>query len=275
MKLIILLTFFLNLLHLGYAQDQVVSLENELAIKPVSAPALLYQRYVINQTHHLAPLADQIRAWDRSDSNIAKWNFRDNGMYDYYQNDERQEYIKKQFTRFITRQTKEPLKHQLGTLRNRFDMDEEIIVRQDISADDSTIYDSYAYNEYLEEKNEGNQSKTVDPSDKELKVFSNYRLTFKPRIFQGYALVEYKNKYSNLNTMVAVNGDVEFNWSQGIKKLGLYTLANYRLNDGRFLASVDKRLGRVFTLRVSSQREPTGSFTSTNTIVSLVFRETF
>ena len=96
--------------------------------------------------------------------------------------------------------------------------------------------------------------KTLAPKV-EAKISKNVRLKFKARILQRKGKVIIDNSYVDSHIDVTTSGDVDVHLSKKLKKLGLSKSIEYDVDEGIYMARIDKQLTRNISTTLSSSQK--------------------
>lgn len=196
---------------------------------------------------------NQFSYWNEKEEWSDRWNLGESGFYYEVARKSKVKKLEDEAFRYFRTQTRKPLRDQLEEWQQGLDRDYEVDEANTLSKEGQEkifIYDEKGYNALLTRKaNEKKYSK----NKKEIKLAKQYKFRLKPRIFKGILITQFDNPYADLRVITGVNKEVDIQLSRNFTKLRLYTTLNYEATSGRTLASIDKKLGQYFRLRVSSK----------------------
>ncbi|WP_127716479.1 hypothetical protein [Halobacteriovorax sp. HLS] len=93
-------------------------------------------------------------------------------------------------------------------------------------------------------------------------ISPNVKLKFKARVLQAQALMYVDNPWVNNSTTIKADGRININVNKNIGLLGLNANLDYSVNEGQYVASLNKTLTKEITARVtSSQTDKEVAFT--------------
>lgn len=95
---------------------------------------------------------------------------------------------------------------------------------------------------------------TLKP-DTSVAVADNVKVRFTGRLIQQYAKIIVTNPYVKIEGMMYLDGNMELKLSKEFEQLAVKTELNMDLDQGRYLASVDKRITERWSTRISSDQE--------------------
>ncbi len=255
-----ILVFFIYAL--AWGQEELYLYTEEMTAKPLDYKEQFYQKHVMNHQADFDLLREQLEWWDQLDQQMDRAGFDQNGLFDYHQNEDRQRYIQRHFTRFISRRAADSFRDRVDNWRMRSDLDEEIRVRQNIRQGDR-----------IKEK-EANKNE-------EFSLFEGYQFKFRQKLARGFVTAEVANPWTSLTFQLSANGRAEIFFEHSLKKIGLNAFASYRANDGRYLASVSKRIyGDLYLSAIAEANNELiwmedGSSFSSRKIVSFQYQKSF
>ena len=122
----------------------------------------------------------------------------------------------------------------------------------------------------------GQLEKALKPNV-EAQISKRIRIKVKARVLQAKAIVRVDNPWVESNTEINAKGDVQMNFKKDFDKVGVDTNLQYQVNEGSYVAWVDKKLIENWVGRVSSsQSDKEAIFTSNaDKTVQLLFNKSF
>jgi hypothetical protein len=94
--------------------------------------------------------------------------------------------------------------------------------------------------------------KALTPSST-VPVSKTVKVKFKARVLQGKAMMVVDNPYIDYQATAKVDGKVHMETAKELKALGMRTSIRYEVNEGIWVAAVDKKITETVNARVSSQ----------------------
>lgn len=168
----------------------------------------------------LKGMKNRLDAWDSQKEYAEVWNLESTGMYHLATDGEKKSLVEKGFLRYFDRRLSGEIK----------------------SAKRGSAMASVRAIEH-----------TLKP-DTSVAVSEKVQVRFTGRLIQRYAKVIVKNPYVKAEGTISLDGNIDFKLSKEFEEIALTAEMNYDLDEGRYVASLDKKITDRWSTRVSSSQ---------------------
>lgn len=223
--------------------------DDDVIVKPVDNELSFYQQYVASDnSQDVVNSRNQLKVWNDNQVFASQYGMDSTlagSSYFVPTPDEKWEYFKSRYMRYLRQKGEQPLKDMPKNWYNDYRASNEV---DTIDEMESRFRDS----------NKGARKTAVPKAfqEKEVSIFKHTRLIFQPRLDQGLVIVGVKTPFGKARAWVGVNGQTEVNVQQSFNSIGLRVMYNYFAKDGRYFTSVDQRLMENVYARVTSNKDP-------------------
>ena len=160
------------------------------------------------------------QSWEKTEEYARNWNVESTGLYDIKEQEDRVKLFNRQILKYVD-------KRLSGEIKN--------------AEEGSTLHTV------------GHVQKALKPQTK-VEVSKYFKLKFKARPIQGRGFMIVENPWLNNSTTVKINGNVNININKDISSLGLKANLDYEVNEGLYVASLNKKITNEITARVTSSQ---------------------
>lgn len=182
---------------------------------------LWYENILVEDTSGVMKgMRETYESWSREEEYVTNWDVESTGLYDIKDQEDR----KAHFNRYIIKYLDKRLSGE------------------------------------IKQAEEGSALRTVGNVQKALKpqtsvaVSKLIKFKFKARVLQGKALMYVENPWIANSTTIKADGSINVNMHKDIKELGIKTNIDYSVNDGEYVARVDRPLTKEITARITSSQ---------------------
>lgn len=222
--------------------------DEDVIVRPIDNEVTLYDRFVRqDKDDTVREYRNQIAIWNNNQT-FADTYGMDTSLqgsgYFVPTADEKWEYFKSNYMRYLRRRGEQPLKDQPKEWYRQWRASDEVdsIDRLD-SGFDRTAKKS-ATGKILPEALQA----------KEVSVWKSTKMIFQPRIDQGLVIVGFKGPIGHVRAWININGETEINGQKSFESIGLRMMANYYTKSGQYLSAVDKRLTDNLYARITATK---------------------
>lgn len=165
-------------------------------------------------------MKNTIREWSDREEFAERWSLENTGLYVLPSQGEKETFLKKYILKYLDKRVAGEIKR---------------------AEDGSTL------------KRIGEVQKALKPSTK-VSVAENFKVHFKARVLEGKVIAQVENPFVDYSTELKINGQVNVYLKKDLKALGVQTSVRYEVNDGVWVAAIDKKLTPEISARVSSSQ---------------------
>ena len=219
---------------------------DDVIIVPLEYETHFLVRHIDPNHPRLARIKNQLELWVQQEQYVREWGIEDTGLYVPPTQEQRFDFFRKNFLRYVSRTAREPLKRDL---REWWNADDAVTEVQRIKQTEEEI------NRKEKAGITKKISKTKVLSTSKSKKFK-YKLRFRPRVLKGYAALSFRSNLFNADSVLGVNGRLDLRISRNFSKIGLNTMFYYDINDNRMITSISKRLTPTISTSITSTFTP-------------------
>jgi hypothetical protein len=190
----------------------------------------------------LKKIKNQLDYWVTQEKYVTEWAIEDTGLYRPASQEEKLNFFKKNFLRYVSRKARDPLKRDLKEWWNSDNAEAEVSRVNQVTEEINT-------------KEKGAFAKKIN-KQKVLAKTQKFKLRFKPRVLKGYVSLSLRSVYFNADSVVGINGKIDFKISRGFSSIGLNTMAYYNYSDNRLITSFSKSLTKTISTSITSTLAP-------------------
>jgi hypothetical protein len=246
--------------------------DDDVIVKPVDNELSFYQQYVASdQGQDVVKSRNQLKVWNDNQI-MAKQYGLDTSLAGspYYvpTPDEKWNYFKSRYMRYLRQKGEQPLKNMPKTWYNEYRASNEVDTIDEMEA------------RFKSSNKKASVSHSNLPSafqEKSVNLWKKTRFIFQPRVDQGLVIVGLQTPWGKARAWVGYNGQTEVNVQQNYDSIGLRVMFNYFTQSGRYFTSVDQRLADGLYARVTSNKDPQREKSQyyTDDSVMLLYAKTF
>lgn len=227
--------------------------DDDVIVKPVDNQLSFYQQYIASdKSLEVMQSRNQIKIWNDNQAFADQYGMDSTlagSPYFVPTADEKWEYFKNRYMRYLRRQGEQPLKDAPKNWYQEYRASNEVDTIDEMEA---------------RFKSENGTAKAA-PSEsllpegfqrKEVSIWKKTRFIFQPRVDQGLVIVGIKGPIAYARAWVGVNGQTEFNVQRSVDSIGLRVMFNYWADSGKYFTSVDQRLMENVYARFTSNKNP-------------------
>lgn len=222
--------------------------DEDVIVRPIENEITLYDRFVkADKNDQVREFRNQINIWSQNQQFADQYKMDSTlqgSAYFVPTPDEKWEYFKNNYMRYLRRKGEQPLKDQPKEWYREWRASDEI---DSIDRLDSAFG--------------ATEKKTLTGKDlpdalkaKEVSVWKQTKFIFQPRVDQGLVIVGFKGPIGYVRAWVNVNGETEINAQREFTSTGTRLMANYYTDSGQYLSVVDQRITTNLSLRITATK---------------------
>jgi hypothetical protein len=222
--------------------------DEDVIVRPIDNEITLYDRFVkADKNDQIREFRNQINIWNNNQQFADTYGMDSTlqgSAYFVPTPDEKWEYFKSNYMRYLRRRGEQPLKDQPKQWYREWRASDEI---DSIDRLDSAF--------------SATEKKTLSGKDlpdalkaKEVSVWKQTKFIFQPRVDQGLVVVGFRGPIAYVRAWVSVNGETEINAQKEFTSTGTRLMANYYTESGQYLSVVDQRITQHLTLRFTATK---------------------
>lgn len=244
--------------------------DDDVIVVPVDNELSFYQQYVASdKSEDVARSRNQIKVWNDNQQFADEYGMDSTlagSSYFVPTPDEKWEYFKDKYMRYLRRKGEQPLKDMPKNWYQEYRASNEVDTIDEMEA---------RFKKTTKTSNSG-QNLPGGLQSKEVNIWKKTKFIFQPRVDQGLVIVGIKSPFAYARAWVGVNGETEVNVQKSIDSIGFRMMFNYFAHSGRYFSSVDQRLMENVYARVTSIRDPQrekSEFVSDETVMLLYAKQ--
>ena len=192
----------------------------ELEDQPIEQVVWVKRVFVEDDAGVLSGMRRQIASWEQTDEFAHLWHLKSTGLYNTPDMQSRKNFVNKQLLKYVDKRISGEIRHaKKGSGWAKV----------------------------------GEVQKALKPNTT-VKMNKYFKLKIKGKVLEGKVTFELRNPFFKFDTYVWINGQAEVHTSKEFAKIGVNTQLNYKINEGRWIASVDKKLTEHVGARLSAER---------------------
>ncbi len=222
--------------------------DEDVIVRPIENEITLYDRFVkADKNDQIREYRNQLAIWNNNQLFAEQYKMDSTlqgSAYFVPTPDEKWEYFKSNYMRYLRRKGEQPLKDQPKEWYREWRASDEI---DSIDRLDSAF--------------SATEKKTLTGKDlpdalkaKEMSVWKQTKFIFQPRLDQGLVIVGFKGPIAYVRAWVNINGETEVNAQKEFQSIGLRLMANYYTDSGQYLSVVDQRITDHLSLRITATK---------------------
>ncbi|WP_408097985.1 hypothetical protein ACJVC5_03405 [Peredibacter sp. HCB2-198] len=254
------LTVCSMLLCAGFAKGQTASLQNrmpasyvpddDVIVAPVDNELSFYQQYVASdKSEDVVISRNQIKVWNDNQAFADQYGLDSTlagSTFFVPTPDEKYEYFKDKYMRYLRRKGEQPLKDTPKNWYNAYRASNEV----------DTIDEMEARFKSTTKKSHTGKDLPEAFQEKEVSIWKQTKFIFQPRLDQGLVIVGFKSPIAYTRAWVGANGETEINVQKSVDSIGFRVMFNYYAHSGKYFTSADQRIMDNLYARVTSQKNP-------------------
>jgi hypothetical protein len=222
--------------------------DDDVIVKPIENEITFYQKHIENdQSEEVIQSKQQLKVWQDNQLFADQYGHDSTLMGSTFvpTPEEKWEFFKDRYMRYLRRKGEQPLKDLPKTWYNQFRA----------SSDVDTI-------DEMEARFKSKNKKVADSvlpkilQEKEINLWKQNKVIFQPRLDQGLVVIGIRGPLIHARAWVGVNGRTELNVRKDIDSIGFRAMYNYESETGEYIASLDQRLMQHLSLRVTKSNNP-------------------
>ncbi len=224
--------------------------DDDVIIKPIDNELSFYQQYVASdKSHDVISSRNQIKIWNDNQAFADQYGLDSTltgSSYFVPSADEKFEYFKDKYMRYLRRKGEQPLKDMPKGWYQDYRASNEV----------DTIDEMEERFKKTTKKGVSGQALPDSLKQKEVSLWKKHKFIFQPRLDQGLVVVGIRGPFAYARAWVGVNGETEINVKHEIDSIGLRVMYNYYVHSGKYFTSADKRISDNLYARVTSIKNP-------------------
>ena len=185
----------------------------------------------------------KIRHWAAQEEYAEAYGFKGSGVVDLPTAEEKQKFFERNYLRFITKDVERSANKTAQDWYENWNTDDELAAIE--AQEQQEVF-------LLKAKKEAGQDHDLK---KEVKVGkSKIRLDVQPRLEIGMVKIRFKSPYLNARAWIGINGNQELQMKRYFRATKTNAEINYFIEQKRVLASVDQRLAKHLSLRLTHDK---------------------
>jgi hypothetical protein len=246
--------------------------DDDVIVKPVDNELSFYQQYVASDKgEDVVKSRNQLKVWNDNQIFAEQYGMDSSlagSPYYVPTQDEKWEYFKSRYMRYLRQKGEQPLKDMPKNWYNSYRASNEVDTIDEMEA------------RFKASNKKSTVTKTILPGalqEKQVSLWKKTKFIFQPRLDQGIVIVGLQTPYGKARAWVGVNGETEVNVQQTYDSIGMRVMFNYFAHSGRYFTSVDQRLTENVYARVTSNKDPQREKSDyyTDDSVMLLYAKTF
>ncbi|MBT6325559.1 MAG: hypothetical protein HOJ35_06290 [Bdellovibrionales bacterium] len=195
--------------------------DDELEIIPIDTSIWIDDLMIEDDAGVMEKIKKNMAQWKEREEYIKTWDIEEILIYDYPSIREQRKYLSRKMLRYLDKRLSGEIKKaEKGTMLARV----------------------------------GKVQKALKPKA-EAQLSEQVKLKFKARVLRGRAYMVVDNPYIDYETMVSASGHVEMTVQKRFTAVGLKTKLQYNIDRDEWITSLDKRIARHVTARISSLQD--------------------
>ncbi|MDD0854256.1 hypothetical protein HBN50_14175 [Halobacteriovorax sp. GB3] len=190
----------------------------EVQTIPERKKSVLEYVFVEDRAGVLVDMRNTLQRWDETNEYAKNWNLDTTGLYDIKDREDRVKYVNQKILKYLDKRVSGEVKQ---------------------AKEGSTLH------------RVGQIQKSLKPQTN-VAIASNVKLKVKARVLQGKTFIFVDNPYFDNKTTVSLTGKVKLEMGKRFDKAKLEAKTYYNVNEGEWVAYVDKELWSNTIGRVSS-----------------------
>ena len=172
----------------------------------------------------LSGMTNTLNEWQEEEEYARNWNLVSTNMYDIKDESDRKSFVARQALKYVDKRISGEVKR---------------------ADEGSTLY------------RVGQAQKALKPKA-EAKISENFKVKVKGRVLKGKVIVKLVNPYVDCHVDVHLDGRINMEVKKELKDLQVVAKTTYEVKEGRWIASIDKKLTQSISTRLSSTQSSKG-----------------
>lgn len=223
--------------------------DDDLIVKPINNELSFYQQYVASDNStDVVNSRNQLKVWNDNQVFSDHYGMDSSlvgGTYYVPSSEEKLEYFKSKYMRYLRSKGERPLKDMPKTWYQEYRASNEVDTIDEMEA------------RFKKSSGKKGSRSMLPPSfqEKEVSLWKENKFIFQPRVDQGLVIVGIKGPIAYARAWVGVNGKTEINVQKNIDSVGFRAMYNYETDTGTYFTSLDQRLVENVYARATSQKD--------------------
>ncbi|MBC77208.1 MAG: hypothetical protein CME64_14450 [Halobacteriovoraceae bacterium] len=222
--------------------------DDDKILVPMVVEKSMMDEFHEKHAHKFKNAKQKIKTWMAQEEYAEVYGFENSGVVPLPTAEEKQKFFERNYLRFITKDI------ERSANRNAKQSVEEWY--EDFNSDDelAAIEAQEAHEEFIikARKNRGQKENKIE---KEVKVGkSRIHLDVQPRVEIGMVKIRFRSPFLKARAWVGINGNQEIQLERRFNSTQTNAEVNYFIEQKRVLASVDQRLTRNLSLRLTHDK---------------------
>lgn len=193
---------------------------DDIIVVPQGADVWTQNIVVEDDAGIMNSMGQQLEAWRAIEQYAQDWDLQDTGLYITPSAEQQKRFVNKGLLRYLDKRLSGEIKQ---------------------AERGSTLHSV------------GKAHKALKPKI-EAGITQNIKLKFRARVLQGRGYIVVQNPYVDANAMVSASGRVELNVEKSFHEVGVHSKVQYNVDQGFWVAQIDKRLTDQISARVTSEQ---------------------
>lgn len=244
--------------------------DEDVIVRPIENEVTLYDRFIkADKDIRIREFRNQINIWNNNQQFADTYGMDSTlqgSAYFVPTPEEKWEYFKSNYMRYLRRKGEQPLKDQPKEWYREWRASDEI---------DSIDRLESGFNA-TSKKTLSGQELPDALKTKEVSVWKKTKFIFQPRLDQGLIIVGFSGPIAYVRAWISANGETEMNAQKTFESIGLRVMANYYTQSGQYISSVDQRITDHLYARLTATKNPDvedGTRSNDETIMLLYNKE--
>lgn len=208
----------------------------EVEIGPVENVIWMDKIFVEDSAGVLVNMRDSLSSWESTDEYAQLWNMKSTGLYETPDMEARKKFINQRLLKYVDKRISGEIRHaKKGSAWAKV----------------------------------GEVQQALKPNTT-VKMNKYFTLKIKGKVLEGKVIFTIRNPFLQLNSYVKLNGKTKLHTGKNFKSIRLQTSLDYHVNEGRWIASVDKKITDHVGARYTAEK--TGFFNPVDSNSNQVFQ---
>lgn len=243
---------------------------DNVIVTPLSAEVTFYDQYIASQKdfNETSAVRQKVQQWQERELMAERYGI-DNSLArtPYYvpNADQKFEYLQRSYFRYLKKKGERPLQNESKEFVKELTDSNEIDTIDEMEA-------AFRRSNNLQSKITGS---STNKRKKKVSISEKVDLQFLPRLEQGLMIVRLKSPWLQGRAWIAVNGETEVKLEKYLSATKSRFLVNYYVHTGEYLSSMDQRITKYVSARVTNSKNPNVPNNQEKTTFILRFQKSF
>lgn len=215
---------------------------DDVILVPLEYETHFMVRHIDPTKPNLALIKNQIETWVTQEQYVREWGIESTGLYRPPTQEEKLNFFQRNFLRYVSKETREPLKQTVNEWWNQDDAETEVQRVKQVTEDTNSKKDKVIATKIINKKSEAKAEE--------------FKIKFKPRPLKGFFSLALRSSYFNADGVLGVNGRFDIRLWRTFSSIGVDTMAYYDLQAQRTITSITKRLTPTVDISLTSTFTP-------------------